>query len=80
LPGKSKDVSGYGGGLDAFEFGVHSDDRPFPHTLMANGPLMRGGPSVMFLTYFRPVTLFEDQFLLGQKIVCEDPVEFGKSR
>jgi len=77
LPGESRDMPGYGGGLDTFAFGIHSYDLPFAQALMANSPLMRGDPSVMFLSYFRPVTLLKDQFLLCQEIVCEDSVEFS---
>ena len=46
---------------------------------LPSSPLMRGGSSVVFLTYFRPTALLKDQSLLRQKIVCEDSVEFGKS-
>ena len=36
---------------------------------------MWGGRPVVSLRHFRAVALFEDQLLLGQQVVCEDPVQ-----
>ena len=75
VAGQGQDVPRQRGRFDPFELGVHCDDRPFAHAHLADGPLVRGCRDVMSFGDLRADPLLEDQLLLGQVVVGEDPVE-----
>lgn len=61
--------------LDPFKGGVHSGDRPFSDRGVFDGALMRGCRDVVVLDDFGSVALLWGQFLLGQQVVSEEPIE-----
>ena len=75
VAGQGQDVPGQGRWLEPFELGVHRDDRTSADAHVDDSPVVRGRRDIVSLGDLRAVALLEDQLLLGQVVVGEDPVE-----
>ena len=75
--GEGEDLPGLGCGMNLFEFGVHPNDGHLAHSGPGDRPLVWGGGGVVAFGHFRAVALLEHKFLLRQKVIREQPVEFS---